>query len=97
MLFLSPRNSDDAQYSVMEQAESHKFLCSASFNDRVKKLIRRRPKSSKTLQYVVPEQKELLKDESVANFPYERILEEARSEPLVCLHTSRSVVSPYRY
>lgn len=39
--------------------------------------------------FVVPEQEELLKDDFVPDFPYERTVEEARLEPLVVLHTSR--------
>lgn len=41
--------------------------------------------------YVVPEQHDLLRDEFVPDYPYEKTLEQARYEPLVVLHTSRSV------
>ena len=41
--------------------------------------------------YVVPEQQDLLKDEFVPDYPYDKTLEQARYEPLVILHTSRSV------
>ena len=56
---------------------------------KVTKLVQGRPESSKMLQYVVPEETELLKAEFVPDIPYERTIEQARREPLVILHTSR--------
>ena len=91
MLFLSPRNSDEAQQSIISEASCHKFLCSASMENRVKKLIQSRSKLSDISSYAVPEQRDLLRDEYVADYPYDRTLEQARYEPLVILHTSRSV------
>jgi hypothetical protein len=89
MLFLSPRNSDEAQHSVIEQACCNIFLCSKSMDARVRKLLQSHPKLSEMAHFVVPEQEELLKDDFVPDFPYERKVEEARLEPLVVLHTSR--------
>ena len=60
---------------------------------RVKKLLQSRAGLSKMNIFVVPEQEELLKDDFVPDFPYERTIEEARYEPLVVLHTSRLVTS----
>ena len=56
---------------------------------RVRKLLQTDPKLSKMAHFVVPEQEELLNDDFVPNFPYQRTIEEARLEPLVVLHTSR--------
>ena len=89
MLFLSPRNSDEAQQSVIKQADCNIFLCSQSMDTRVRKLLQTDPQLSKMAHFVVPEQEELLNDDFVPNFPYERTIEDARSEPLVVLHTSR--------
>lgn len=89
MLFLSPRNSEEAQEAVIEQADCKKFLFASSMQSRIEKLIKSRSKLSAMACYVVPEQNDLLKDEFVRNFPYRRTLEQARSEPLVIIHTSR--------
>jgi hypothetical protein len=89
MLFLSPRNSDEAQRTVIEQAECNIFLSSHSMNARIKKLLQSHPRLSGMAYFVVPEQDELLKDEFVPDFAYDRTVEEARLEPLVVLHTSR--------
>ena len=56
---------------------------------RVQKLIQGRPGGLKMAYYVVPEQERLLENDFVPEFPYDRTLEQARSEPLVILHTSR--------
>lgn len=56
---------------------------------RVQKLLQSHPRLSEMAHFVVPEQEELLKDDFVPDFPYERTVEEARLEPLVVLHTSR--------
>ena len=89
MLFLSPRNSDLAQSSVIEQATCKKFLSSSSMESRISKLLQARRELSSLAHFIVPEQAELLKDEPVSDFPYERTVAEARHEPLVTLHTSR--------
>lgn len=92
MLLLSPRNSDEAQESVIEQAKSGTFLCSTSYEVRIKRLLDARLKLRGVTLFVVPEQEELLRDDSVPDFPYLKTVEEARSEPLVILHTSRVVI-----
>lgn len=89
MLLLSPRNSDEAQRSVIEQADCNIFLYSKSMNARVQKLLQSHPRLAEMVHFVVPEQEELLQDDFVPDFPYERTVEEARVEPLVVLHTSR--------
>lgn len=89
MLFLSPRNSDKAQSSVVEQANCQKFLSSSSMEPRIRKLLQDRSELSYMTYYVVPEQNELLKDDYVPEFSYKRTVAQARSEPLVTLHTSR--------
>ena len=94
MLFLSPRNSDEAQRSVIEQADCNIFLCSESWNFRVQKLLQGHTRLSEIAHYVVPEQEELLKDDFVPDFPYDRTVQEARSEPLVVLHTSSTTGIP---
>ena len=62
---------------------------------RVRSLAQSRPELSNMALFVVPEQNDLLKDEAVPEFPYDRTLEEARSEPLVIIHTSRQVTTHY--
>lgn len=61
---------------------------------RVQKLLKSRSSLSGMMHYVVPEQNDLLKDEFIPEFPYNRTVEEARRDPLVVLHTSRSVHFP---
>lgn len=90
MLFLSPRNSDEAQLSVVEQADCQTFLYSSSMSTRVEKLLQSHRRLSKMTRIVVPEQEDLLKDEFVPEILYDRTVDQARSEPLVILHTSRS-------
>lgn len=97
MLFLSPRNSDEAQQSVICEASCQKFLCSASMEARVEKLIQGRSNLSNMSCYVVPEQRDLLRDEFVPDYPYDKTIEQARYEPLVILHTSRSVQTPSNF
>ncbi len=100
MLFLSPRNSPEAQYAVVDEAKCHIWLCSVEMKDRLKVLVDQRPKAQSDpnlvngaaavdLLMVVPDQDELLKDEHVPEFPWEKTVEEARSETFVLLHTSR--------
>lgn len=89
MLFLSPRNSDEAQESVIQQAGCVKFLTSMSMYQRVKKTIQARPGLSGMSIHTVPEQDDLIQDELAPDIPYDRTVDEARSEPLVMLHTSR--------
>ncbi|KAK5467525.1 hypothetical protein LTS15_000498 [Exophiala xenobiotica] len=89
ILFLSPRNSAEAQRSVIEQADCIIFLCSQSMDARVQKLLQSHPSLSEMAHFVVPEQEELLKDDFFPDFLYERTVEEARLELLVVLHTSR--------
>lgn len=94
MLFLSPRNSDEAHFAVMNEADCHKWLCGATMKARVESVVSQRliPKGgNEQVVTIVPEQDELLKDESTPEFPYSKKLEEARWEPLVMLHTSRLV------
>ena len=43
---------------------------------------------------MVPELDELLKEEKVSDYPYQKTFEEARQEPLVVLHTSGSTGLP---
>jgi hypothetical protein len=89
MLYLSPRNSDEAQLAVVEQAACKIFMYSQTMELRVRRLLQSHPRLSKMSHYVVPEQETLLRDEFVPDFPYEKTVEEARSEPLLILHTSR--------
>lgn len=91
MLFLSTRNSDEAQESVITQASCDIFLSSQSMEEKVRKLLKSRPSLSKIAHYVVPEQNDLLKNEFIPEFSYNRTVEEARYDPLVILHTSRLV------
>jgi hypothetical protein len=102
MLYLSPRNSDEAQYAVMKEADCHKWLCATEMKPKVEALVANRPpkaldtNSSQTECWndtlnTVPGQPELLIDEPTHAFGYNRTLEEARWEPLVMLHTSRFV------
>ncbi|KIX05583.1 uncharacterized protein Z518_06455 [Rhinocladiella mackenziei CBS 650.93] len=105
MLYLSPRNSDEAQYAVMKEANCHKWLCATEIKAKVEALVENRPlktldaNSSQTESWndtltVVPGQTELLKDEPTPPFRYSKTLEEARWEPLVMLHTSSTTGLP---
>ncbi|PWY72566.1 hypothetical protein BO83DRAFT_445576 [Aspergillus eucalypticola CBS 122712] len=90
MLFLSTRNSDEAQYAVMNEAGCQKMVCSKSMKDRVQSLLAARPSNNgPTSIFVVAEQEELLEDTPVPEFPYHKTVETARFDPLVSLHTSR--------
>ncbi|KAK5449789.1 hypothetical protein LTS15_008361 [Exophiala xenobiotica] len=105
MLYLSPRNSDEAQYAVMKEADCHKWLCATEMKPKVEALVANRPpkaldtNSSQTESWndtlnTVPGQPELLRDEPTHAFGYNRTLEEARWEPLVMLHTSSTTGLP---
>ncbi|OQU95819.1 hypothetical protein CLAIMM_01986 [Cladophialophora immunda] len=105
MLYLSPRNSDEAQYAVMKEADCRKWLCAAEMKPKVEALVQNRPpkaldpNGSQTESWndtlsVVPGQVELLKDEPTQSFPYTKTLEEARWDPLVMLHTSSTTGLP---
>ena len=107
MLYLSPRNSDEAQYAVMNEAQCHKWLCAKEMRVRVEGLMQGRPKPNgnadaerkgveEDLVIDVPDQGELLKDEPTPVLRYEKKLEEARWDPLVMLHTSR-FVAPFSF
>ncbi|EXJ70135.1 uncharacterized protein A1O5_07208 [Cladophialophora psammophila CBS 110553] len=105
MLFISPRNSDEAQYAVMKEADCHKWLCATEIKAKVEALVENRPprtlntnsgrsESWNDMLTVVPGQTELLKDELTPPFSYKKTLKEARWEPLVMLHTSSTTGLP---
>ncbi|KIW87610.1 uncharacterized protein Z519_11935 [Cladophialophora bantiana CBS 173.52] len=105
MLYLSPRNSDEAQYAVMKEADCHKWLCATEIKTKVEALVENRPpktlnaNSGQTESWndtltVVPGQTGLLKDEPTPSFSYNKTIEEARGEPLVMLHTSSTTGLP---
>ncbi|KAF9890498.1 hypothetical protein FE257_005903 [Aspergillus nanangensis] len=101
LLFLSPRNSDEAQYHIMAEAECTVFLCAEQFKERVTSLFSRRPQPATDASpnkaesiFVVPEERELLNEEPRIPFPYEKTVEDARFEPLVSIHTSSTTGMP---
>lgn len=100
MLFLSPRNSDEGQYAVVDEANCHKWLCSEEMKDRVQGIVSRRPKTQLNSNInghvaeddflmVIPDLFEWLKDEPVPEFLWEKTVEDVRYETFVVLHTSR--------
>ncbi|KAF2481573.1 hypothetical protein BDY17DRAFT_326254 [Neohortaea acidophila] len=94
MLFLSPRNSNEAQRTVIEQATCTKFLYTHAMAARVEKILQSHARLRSMAKFEVPGQDELLRDEEVADFPYERTIEEVRALPLVSLHTSSTTGMP---
>ena len=98
MLFLSPRNSDEAQWSVLQQAACSNILHDAQLSDKIHSFMGRRQASDrreerledlKVQAVLVPEEEVLLCDDAVPEFPYGKTPEVARLDPLVTLHTSR--------
>ncbi|EME39170.1 hypothetical protein DOTSEDRAFT_75048, partial [Dothistroma septosporum NZE10] len=94
MLYLSPRNSDEAQRAVIEEADCKLFLYTTSMKTRMDKLFASHQRLLDMTHIIVPEQEDLLEDKAVPDFPYERTVEQARREPLVILHTSSTTGLP---
>lgn len=100
MLYLSPRNSDEAQWSVIREAKCTKFLCAKTMQSKVEQLINNPYQGvvdqnaipstySRILSILAPEEAEILDKSLVPDYPYEKTAKEARRDPLVVLHTSR--------
>lgn len=87
-LFVSPRNSVEGQLRLFQATDCHVVASSAEFEPAVRSWAQQRAMKI----FVLPEEKELLLNESVdvPHTPYEKDFAQAQWEPLVVLHTSGS-------
>lgn len=88
-LFISPRNSLEAQVSLFQRTDCKHIWYAESFTANVESWI----EGQSMKGTVVPPAKEWLNAQAEL-FPYSRTFEEARWEPLVVLHTSGSTGIP---
>lgn len=93
MFFISPRNSLDAQLSLIDDAKVTKILISSEsvIETMVKPILEHR----QLQKFLVPELEELLKpDGEVAPFQFSASFDEYRMKPWIMLHTSGSTSAP---
>ncbi|KAK6592156.1 thioester reductase domain-containing protein [Botrytis cinerea] len=88
MLYLSPRNSVAGSLNVLEKSDCHIFLTAR--NTHVENILSQRNMRTAT----VPELEELLEDEEVRAYPYNKSFAEARTDPCLVLHTTGSTGLP---
>ena len=90
LLLTSPRNSISAHLNLFDKTECSTLLFSSSYKRTSEGLLNAR--SFNSIQ--VSELDDLLNEEPVPAYPYNKTFEEARQEPLVVLHTSGSTGLP---
>ena len=90
LLFTSPRNSISGHLNLFDKTDCSTLLFSSSYKRIAESLLNARSLNSTQ----VPELDELLNEEPVPAYPYNKTFEEARQEPLVVLHTSGSTGLP---
>lgn len=88
-LFLSPRNTKEAQESLPDATDCHIFWHTANFASQVKAWTGER----KMKTFIVPGSQTLL-NSTPKSFPYHRTFEQGRWDPGLVLHTSGSTGIP---
>ncbi|KAH6896630.1 putative NRPS-like enzyme [Thelonectria olida] len=87
-LFLSPRNSNEAQQSLLDKTDCRILWHTDNFGPLVKTFV------DETIETaIVPSFSDLLAEKS-APFPYNRTFDQAKWDPVVVLHTSGSTGTP---
>jgi acyl-coenzyme A synthetase/AMP-(fatty) acid ligase len=89
MLFISPSYSRVAHVNLMKQLNCKTMLVPTIRPDVVNTIL----EVYEMRVYQIPELKDLL-DQDYTHYPYEKTFDEARSEPLVALHTSGTTGLP---
>jgi acyl-CoA synthetase (AMP-forming)/AMP-acid ligase II len=90
MMFLSPRNSIDGHLAVIDRSDCHLWVLPAQRLGHVDLVIEKR--SMQVAHF--PEQLDLLNEELVPEYLYQKTFAEARQDPFVVLHTSGSTGLP---
>ncbi|KAK4464967.1 hypothetical protein QBC42DRAFT_262241, partial [Cladorrhinum samala] len=90
-MFISPRNSQEGQLNLFEQADCHIIWFDPSFKSMVQPWLDERPDMISTMTFPVDQ---WFPQETVEPYPYNKTFEEAEWEPLVVLHTSGSTGFP---
>ncbi|KAB5562844.1 hypothetical protein GE09DRAFT_1172045 [Coniochaeta sp. 2T2.1] len=89
-LFLSPRNSHEAQHSLLERTDCHMLLFAPSSKALIQPWLQERHLDSVQVSSV----EVWLDERPVPPFPCNKTWDEARWDPLVVLHTSGSTGIP---
>ncbi|TVY44182.1 Non-canonical non-ribosomal peptide synthetase [Lachnellula subtilissima] len=90
MMLLSPRNSVDGHLAVAEKCGCNLWVLPTQRIGHVDQVLEKRS----MIVYPLPELLDLLKDEAVSTYPYNKSFAEARQDPFVVLHTSGSTGLP---
>ncbi|WYZ39099.1 hypothetical protein EsH8_III_001013 [Colletotrichum jinshuiense] len=89
-LLISPRNSYEGQMNLFEKTDCRIICFDSSFKDVIQPLLEERQMDA----IMVTSADSWLSDEEVPHFPYDKTFEEAKSDPVVVLHTSGSTGLP---
>lgn len=90
-MFISPRNSQEGQLNLFEQADCHVIWFDPSFKNMVQPWLEERPDMIAVMTFPVDK---WFPQETVEPYPYNKTFEEAEWEPLLVLHTSGSTGFP---
>ena len=89
-MLLSPRNSVDGHLAVTDKCGCDLWILPTQKIGHVDQVLKRRPMTV----FLLPELLELLEEEAVPSYPYNKTFAEARQNPFVVLHTSGSTGLP---
>lgn len=90
MFFVSPRNSVEAQLSLLEESGASKILTTSQEPPYVTAILKKR----EIQKFAVPELDQLLDSKPVEHIPFTKSFKEYRMQPWVLLHTSGSTGTP---
>ncbi|KAK4185156.1 putative dehydrogenase [Podospora australis] len=90
-MFISPRNSQEGQLNLFEQANCNIIWFDPAFKTMVQPWLEERPEMSAIMTFPV---EAWFPAETVEPYPYDKTFEEAEYEPLLLLHTSGSTGFP---
>ncbi|RWA04794.1 hypothetical protein EKO27_g10315 [Xylaria grammica] len=90
VLFISPRNSQEAQINLFEKTDCRILWFAKPFSSAVQSWVQEREMQT----FQVSPLQEWFPTEQVAHFPYEKTFEQAEWEPFCVMHTSGSTGLP---
>ncbi|KAK4164744.1 putative dehydrogenase [Cladorrhinum sp. PSN259] len=90
-MLISPRNSQEGQLNLFEQADCHIIWFDSSFKAMVQPWLVERPDMISIITFPI---EKWFPNETIEPYPYNKTFEEAEWEPLLVLHTSGSTGFP---
>ncbi|CAI7678147.1 unnamed protein product [Penicillium pancosmium] len=89
-LFISPRNNIESQLSLFQATDCHWIIHTPEYTKVVESWLSARPMKSSLIDSI----SDILSDEHVPSFPYQKPFDEIRTKPAFVLHTSGSTGTP---